>query len=83
MLIITLYFPFKNLYFPSTNTEWKKLKYIGNVLVFTEVTDLKRKFMLFGYFWQDNCKIAYLARQLGARLQIQYFIAFHLNSLVS
>ena len=50
MLIITLYFPFKNLYFPSTNTEWKKLKYIGNVLVFTEVTDLKRKFMLFGYF---------------------------------
>ena len=39
--------------------------------------------LFFGYFQQDNYKIEFIAGTMGTRLQFQYFMFFHSNSLIS
>ena len=59
-------------------------RYIRNLIGFNENLDLKEKLtLLFGYFQQDNYKIEFLAKRLGTRLQFEYLISFHPNSLIS
>ena len=39
--------------------------------------------LLFGCFQKDKYQIKFLARRLGTRLQFEYLISFHPNSLIS
>ena len=55
-----------------------RAKYIGNLLDSPENFDLIRNLtLLFGYIPQDYCKIEFLGRRLGNRLQLEFFIFFH------
>ena len=58
--------------------------YIEKLISFNENLDLQRKFnVVFGYFQQGNYRIEFLVGGLATRLQFEYLVSFHPNSLIS